>query len=129
MKASAMPFEVFEVTSSLWCKVIKEITDLSYISPLPTIRVTTSQEICVPAASNSKLADDIAAVLGTIYQFFRDHSVMELKTRSKDINPRAKTVLLCAVIIVQSIADNSPYLAALSDVQESVAKWNPAYLC
>jgi hypothetical protein len=129
MKASAMPFEVFEVTPSLWWKVIKEITDLSYISPLPTTRVPTSQEICVAAASNSELAEDIAAVLGIIYEFFRHHSIMELKRRSKDPKARAKTALLCAVIIVQSIADNSPYLAALSDVQESVAKWNPAYLC
>lgn len=39
--------------------------------------------------------------------------------------PKKKAVFLCAIIIMQSIADNSPYLAALGDAQECISKWNP----
>jgi len=33
------------------------------------------------------------------------------------------------MIVLNSIADNAPYLAALGDVEDCVTKWNPVYLC
>jgi hypothetical protein len=35
---------------------------------------------------------------------------------------------MCAIII-QSIADGAPYLAALGDVENGVTKWDLVYLC
>ena len=40
-----------------------------------------------------------------------------------------QVILMCAIIIIQSIADGAPYLAALGDVENGVTKWDLVYLC
>lgn len=124
-----LPLEALKVTTSLWRRELAELGKLSYVFGLPTTRTPTSPEICVAAASNADLADQIASVLRDIHDKFKKGN-----SSAPDVSivcdiPQGKVVLLCAVIIMQSIADNSPYLAALIDVQTSVTKWNPAYLC
>jgi hypothetical protein len=99
------------------------------MSPLDPIRIPTSQEVCIAAASNQKLANDIASGLMTIFKYFEDDKDNFEWWEDLLDNPTKIAVFLCAAIVVQSIADNSPYLAGLSEVQECISKWNPAYLC
>ena len=40
-----------------------------------------------------------------------------------------KVHLMCAIMVIQSIADGAPYLAALGDVEACVTKLDPVYLC
>lgn len=50
-----VPLEVLEVSSALWIQVTSGL-DSSCLAPLSSTRVPTSQEICVAAASNQRLA-------------------------------------------------------------------------
>jgi len=123
-----IPLEVLEVTPNLWCKIVGDV-DSSYMSPLLAARVPTSQEICVAAVLNGNLATDITSVLMSIARIFQGEEKITADWRVLFNNAKEKAVFMCAIIIMQSIADSSPYLAGLSDVQECISKWNPAYLC
>jgi hypothetical protein len=87
----------------------------------------TSQEICIAATTDTEFAALIASVLQRMQEAF------EGKREYPDSGPNGSAnelvSILCAIIILESIAESSPYLAALSDVEACVNKWNPVYLC
>jgi hypothetical protein len=126
-----VPAECFEVTASIWTGPAKIAAQS--IFPLSPERVPTSQEICIAASSNSGLAHFISEILVALRKWFEEVGGGEEGKLAfldemipSDYN---KVIFMCAMIVLNSIADNAPYLAALGDVEDCVTKWNPVYLC
>jgi hypothetical protein len=127
-----IPAECFEVTASTWTGSAKIAAQS--ILPLSPERVPTSQEICIAASSNPGLAHLISEILIQLRKWFEDGGEVEkkggklafLEVKPSDYD---EVVFMCAMIVLNSIADNAPYLAALADVEDCVTKWTPVYLC
>jgi len=122
-----LPLEVFTIPVNVWSEVAGECS--SYISPLTSHRVPTSQEICVAAISNTSLAMRIADTLMEFRKWFEE-DVEPLWLRDDSLNyVHHKVEFICAIIILQFIAEGAGYLATLIDVEECLTKYDPIYLC
>jgi hypothetical protein len=127
-----IPAECFEVTASTWTGPAKKAAQS--ILPLSPERVPTSQEICIAAGSNTGLSHFISEILVALRKWFEDGGEAEEKGGKLAFLDEAPSdydvvVFMCAMIVLNSIADNAPYLAALADVEDCVTKWTPVYLC
>jgi hypothetical protein len=125
-----IPAECFEVTASTWTGPAKIAAQS--ILPLSPERVPTSQEICIAGSSNPGLAHFISEILVALRKWFEEGGEAEggkLAFLDEIPSDYDEVVFMCAMIVLNSIADNAPYLAALGDVEDCVTKWNPVYLC
>jgi hypothetical protein len=120
-----IPVECFEVTASTWTGPAKMASQL--ILPLSPERVPTSQEICIAASSNLRLAHFVSEILVALRKWFEEGGKLAFLDEIR--SSYDEVVVMCAIIVLNSIADNAPYLAALGDVEDCVTKWNPVYLC
>lgn len=93
----------------------------------------TAQEICFAAITNVALASEICETIEMLYDPFRGKNDPGLHnwhySHPKYSQRSNQAIVMCAIIVIQSIADGAPYLAALGDVEACVAKWDPVYLC
>ncbi|PMD56327.1 uncharacterized protein K444DRAFT_616140 [Hyaloscypha bicolor E] len=124
-----IPFEVLSVPTAIWSEAAGHC--VGHIHPLPADRVPTSQEICVAAMSNMDFAWRVGDTLKEFYKWFEGEGEYPVLRVSHFHNQDRihQVILMCAIIIIQSIADGAPYLAALGDVEKCVTKWDPVYLC
>jgi hypothetical protein len=124
-----IPFEVFSISTASWSKAARYYVHQIY--PLTANRVPTSQEICLAAMSNVDLATQVADTIGRFYKWFLGEAEAPDLLLRQDIEGHKyyQVILMCAIIIIQSIADGAPYLAALMDVERCITKWDPVYLC
>jgi len=120
-----IPLEAFKVRSTIWSEVAAGV-EPDDISPLNKERVPTGEEICVAACLNKRLADSIAELLLGWYKWFQADGNFPMYS---DPDEYDKIVLMCALIVLESIANGNPHLAGLSDVEEAAKKWNPVYIC
>jgi hypothetical protein len=123
---TTLPLEVFTIPVNVWSEVAEECS--SYISPLTSHRVPTSQEICIAAISNTNFAMRITDTLTDFRKWFEDDAEAPQRTVSS-MNANQKATFICAIIILQSIAEGAGYLATLIDVEECLTKYDPIYLC
>lgn len=123
---TTLPLEVFTIPVNVWSEVAEECS--SYISPLTSHRVPTSQEICIAAISNTNFAMRITDTLTDFRKWFEDDAEAPQRTISS-MNANQKATFICAIIILQSIAEGAGYLATLIDVEECLTKYDPIYLC
>jgi hypothetical protein len=123
-----IPFEVFSIPITIWSEAAGHCSDA--ICPLIPDRVPTSQEICIAAMSNVDLASQVSDTLMKFYKWFEGEGESpDLQLRHCRGGNYSQVILMCAIIIIQSIADGAPYLAALGDVEKCVTTWDPVYLC
>lgn len=125
VEALHIPVEALSIMPTVWKESMPPV--LEFIYPLSIDHLPTSQEICLAAASNIELAAKISGLLTVLQKAFEgksDFSLFAQEPSKSDI-----AAFLCAMVVLESIADFSPYLAALSDVEACVSKWNPVYLC
>ncbi|KAE8449780.1 hypothetical protein EG329_007555 [Mollisiaceae sp. DMI_Dod_QoI] len=121
-----IPAEILEVTQEIWCIIAIQALKISFW-PLSAERMPSSQEICIAATTNGTLASDVSSILLSFYKWFEDGSQPAMLRECP--TAETKVAFLCAIIILESIAESCPYLAALGDVEHCVSKWNPVYLC
>lgn len=130
-----LPFEVLSIPDCIWSEEAGHC--VSHICPLSPDRVPTSQDICLAAIANPKFAKRVADVLTKFENYFQREQELDEDANLKYIfdlselkfESEEKTTVMCAVIILQSIADGAPYLAAQMDVASCVKEWDPVYLC
>ena len=130
-----LPFEVLSIPNSTWSEEAGHCVD--YIYPLSPDRVPTSQDVCLAAVSNREFAKRVGDILTKFERCFQREQEVDEDTSLKYIfdlselnfDFEMKTTVMCTVIILQSIADGAPYLAAQMDVASCVRKWDPVYLC
>jgi len=80
--------------------------------------------------SNADLASRVADTLTKFYKWFEGEGESpDLQLMHDRGVEYSQVILICTIIIIQSIADGAPYLAALGDVEKCVTKWDPVYLC
>jgi hypothetical protein len=130
-----VPFEVLSISPFIWFETAGHCTN--YIYPLTPDRVPTSQEICVAAVSNPIFARRVGDTLTKFEKCFdigddeNDEGYLKyiLDLPGLNFDVEQKVTVMCAIIILQSIADGSAYLAAQMDVASCIKKWDPVYLC
>jgi hypothetical protein len=120
-----IPLQAFEVSSAVWAEVAAGV-EPDDLSPLNRERVPTGKEICVAACLNLRLADRIAGLLMGWCKWFEADDNFPIYS---DLGKVDKIVFMCALIVLESIADGRHYLAAFSDVEEATKKWTLVYLC
>lgn len=125
VEALHVPVEAFAIMPAVWTEFTTTVSD--FLHPLRIHHLPTSQEICLAATSNVELAAKISGLLMVLQKAFEGKGDFSLFAQEPSKSDMA--IFLCAMVVLQSIAEFSPYLAALSDVEACVSKWNPVYLC
>jgi hypothetical protein len=123
----AIPIEVLQLTPQVWQRVTDSSSVQAFISPLSCRKQPTSEEICIAATCNPVLAAKITDLLMALFRWFTNEE--ELTFFEHESSMEGQTVFVLAVIILDCIAQGAGYLANLGDVEESVGRWNPVYLC
>jgi hypothetical protein len=120
-----IPAEALSIRPAIWQEFASPAAE--FISPLCVSRVPKSRDVCLAATENVELATEITTCLGILQKIFAGESAESFF--SQDPGPNDMVVFLCALVVLESIATFSPYLAALSDIEACVSKWSPVYLC
>lgn len=120
-----VPLETLEINPESWSSIANE-TSSGWISLLGLETPPSSQQICSAACSYEELGQKIGAILLELCSWFKGKNELPMLFREPSDGDMA--IFLCALIILQSIADGAPYLATLIDVEECTRLLNPVYL-
>jgi hypothetical protein len=120
-----MPVEAFGCHSPSWAAVAQYASP-ALLAPLHSQHLPTSQEICVAACSNQKLAEGVASFLLEVYSWFIGK--MELSVLQVEPTADSKVIFICVMIVLDSIAQHAGYLASLCDIEECLSNWKTVFL-
>jgi hypothetical protein len=120
-----IPLEVCDIGSEIWSEAACDVS-FKYRGGLSAQEVPTCAEICLAACAEPEFATRISVALRKCLTVFKREGPM---LSHGDPSPEYMVIVMCALIVLKSIADGSPYLADLGDVGECCRKWDPVYLC
>jgi hypothetical protein len=121
-----MPLEAFTINPQCW-RAISQKATRKLFAPLDTQEPPSSQDICAAACANEQLAEEIASVLLELYSWFKGKR--ELSTLVSEPSHDSMGVFVCAMIVLEAIADSAGYLASLCDIEDCAGKLQLVYLC
>jgi hypothetical protein len=120
-----MPVEAFGCHWPSWAAVVQYASP-ALVAPLRSQHLPTSQEICLAACNNQKLAEGVASFLLEVYSWF----IGKIELSALQVEPTAdsKVIFIYAMIVLDSIAQNAGYLASLCDIEECLSTWKTVFL-
>jgi hypothetical protein len=122
---SYMPVEAFGCHGPSWAAVAPYASP-DLVALLHSQHLPTSQEICLAACNNQKLAEGVASFLLEVYSWFIGK--MELSALQVEPTADSKVIFICAMIVLDSIAQNAGYLASLCDIEQCLSTWKTVFL-
>ncbi|KAL3426395.1 hypothetical protein PVAG01_03186 [Phlyctema vagabunda] len=122
----SVPLETLSLTDADWQRACEGL-DSKVLYPLDATRLPQIQELCIMACENETLASLVFCMCNELYDWFTGKGDVAILVAEP--TPVRICALYAAVLLLQAVAANTAYLAALSDVEECTRVWELVYLC